>query len=749
MAKTPSYRMKTRMIVALSGMIVLGFSAVVHSLFQLQIIQGAALQEKAFNQQMQSTRIGAERGEIRDRNGKVLAKSATVSSVCISPLQASKLNEEKQKALVDGLSQILGLEKDFISKKMKKIESQYEVLKTKVERPDADKVTEFVQENGIGNAIFMEEDTRRYYPYGNFAATVLGFTNKDNVGAYGLESYYNKSLAGTPGRVVSLRNSRGVTMSRQYEQAYDPKNGNTLVLTIDEQIQHYLEKNLETAVVEHKVGNRAVGIVMDVQTGEILAMSTKPDFDPNDPYAIFDPETAKTLAEMDTVEKVESKKEALAKAQFDQWRNKAISDPYEPGSVFKIITSAGSLEYGTDTPNSSFYCPGYIEVNGRIQHCWVWASRHEGHGLQDFTKALTNSCNPAFITIGQHLGVHKFSENFANFGLTEGTDVDLPGEAASIYYKESQMGISELSSASFGQTFKITSIQLITAASAAVNGGKLMQPYVVKQILDPDGNVINNVEPVVKRQVISEETSKTLRLMLEQVVANGSGRKAQIPGYRVGGKTGTSEKIGENDKNILSFLGFAPVDDPKIACLVMLDEPDLFNAYGSTIAAPIVGAILADTLPYLGIEPQYTQEELEKTTTKMIYITNMDIHEAEADVRIAGLKYRTVGNGTKVVRQIPGAGELVPEGGTVVLYTEEINADQMIVVPDVKGKSGSAANQAITDAGLNFAASGEGIEGSQNVAVSQSPAAGESVAPGTVVTVEFASGGSGDSQQNG
>lgn len=746
MAKTPSYRMKTRMIVALSGMIVLGFCVVLHSLFKLQIVQGVELQEKALGQQMQSTRIGAERGEIRDCNGKILAKSATVSSVCISPLQASNLKEEKQKALVEGLSELLDLDQEFITKKMKRTQSQYEVLKTKVERPDADKVTEFAYEIGVGNAIFLEEDTRRYYPYGNFAATVLGFTNKDNVGAYGLESYYNKTLAGTPGRVVSLKNSRGVTMPMQYEQAYDPQNGNTLVLTIDEQIQHYVEKNLETAVKEHSVGERAVGIVMDVKTGQILAMSTKPDFDPNEPYEIFDPEVKKALEEMNTVEQEDSKKEALANAQFGQWRNKAISDPYEPGSVFKIVTSAGALEYGTDTKNSTFYCPGYIEVNGRIQHCWIWASRHKGHGVQTFTQAITNSCNPAFITIGQHLGVHNFSENFANFGLTEGTDIDLPGEAASIYYKEKDMGLSELSSASFGQTFKITSIQLITACSAAVNGGNLMQPYVVKQILDTDENVISNIDPVVKRQVISEETSKDLSLMLEQVVADGSGRKAQIPGYRVGGKTGTSEKIGESSKNILSFFGFAPVEDPKIGCLVMLDEPDLYNAYGSTIAAPIVGSILADTLPYLGIEPQYTQEELDKTTTKMIYITNMDIHEAEADLRIAGLKFRTVGEGTKVVRQIPGAGELIPEGGTVVIYTEEFDEEQMVTVPDVKGKSGSAANQLITDAGLNFAASGEGIDGSLTAAVSQSPAAGETVEPGTIVTVEFATADS--SQQS-
>ncbi|MEM1485367.1 penicillin-binding transpeptidase domain-containing protein [Oscillospiraceae bacterium PP1C4] len=739
MAKTPTYKMKSRMIIVLVAMIVFGFCVVLHQLFKLQIIDGEMYQSYALQQQLRTTRIGAKRGAIYDTNGKPLAQSATVWSVCIAP--ASIDTPEKQNAVVDCLAKILELDKDYVKKKLDRKQSLYEVVKTKVEKPQADELMTFVSENGI-KGIFLEEDTRRYYPYGNFASTVLGFTNNDNVGAYGLESYYEKTLAGTAGRVVSLRNSKGVAMPMQYEQTYEAKDGNSLVLTIDETIQHYLEKNLETAVVEHKVGARVVGIVMDVQTGAILGMSTKPDFDPNDPYAINDKKTQEKLAELNTVEQKEEYKKAVQEAQFNQWRNKAISDPYEPGSVFKIITAAGALESGAINKNTGFYCPGWKEVAGRKISCWIWGSRHQGHGQQTFVEAVKNSCNPAFITIGQMMGASLFSDYFSNFGLTEGTGIDLPGEATSIYYPKDKMGISQLSSASFGQTFKVTPIQLITACSAAINGGKLMQPYLVKQVIDSEGNVVSNTEPVVKRQVISEEISKELSLVLEQVVGGGgSGKQAKIPGYRVGGKTGTSEKLDTDKtkprKNILSFYGYAPVDDPKVACLVLLDEPDLYNAYGSTVAAPVVGSILADVLPYMGIEPQYTQEELDNIATETPLLLNRDIHDAESVVRIAGLKFRVIGKGTTVLRQVPGYMESIPKDGTIVLYTEENAEGSMVTVPDVKGMNGETANRTIVNAGLNISIAGTGIEGSQSVAKSQSPAAGEQVAPGTVVTVEF------------
>lgn len=751
MAKMPTHRMKGRMIVVLVGMIALGFCVVLHQLFKLQIVDAQMLQGYAMRQQLKTYRISPQRGTIYDTNMRALAQSANVYSVCIAPQQLvgdnDKITKRNRDAVADLLNEYLDIDKDKLYKTMEKTGRLYEVVKTKVEKPMVDTLTKEIEDKGIAG-IFFEQDTRRYYPFGNFAATVLGFTNKENVGAYGLESYYEKTLAGTPGRTVALRNSRDVNMPLQYEQSYDAQDGNSLVLTLDEKIQHFLEKNIETAVSEHRVEKRVTGIVMDVKTGAILAMASKPDFDPNEPYEIWSDRAKKELAELkkeadelNTEEAKNAYQQAVTNAQFAQWRNSAISDPYEPGSVFKIITASGALESGSATLNSTYYCPGYIEVAGHVIHCWVWGSRNEGHGMQDFTHAVMNSCNPAFIRIGLDEGVQTFRDYFENFGLTKGTGIDLPGEAGSIFYGK-DMTESNLASSSFGQTFKVTPIQLITACCAAVNGGKLMRPYIVKQVIDPEGDVVSTTEPFVQRQVVSEEISKKMCLVLEQVVAEGSGKQAKIPGYRVGGKTGTSEKIEklpdgtENHKNILSFFGFAPIDDPQVACLVLLDEPDLYNQYGSTIAAPIVGAILADVLPYLGIEPNYDESELEPTLTMTPYLINSDIHDAQSTLRIAGLKFRVVGNGSKVVRQVPGAQEPVPQDGTIILYTEDMS-EQQVETPNVVGMTAEEANRVLTLAGLHISITGESIENAYVIASSQSPEAGTMVLPESIVTVEF------------
>ena len=737
MGKVPTYRMKSRMIIVLICMIAIGFGIVLLNLFRLQVIDGDKWQSYALSQQLRSSKISANRGTIYDANGKILAKSASVWSVIVAPAEVKTQTQEN--AIADGLSKILEIDGAKILKKLQNKESYHEIIKTKIEQPVADEIYAFIAENDVPG-IHLVEDTKRYYPYGNFAANVLGFTDYDNKGAYGLESYYEKVLGGVPGRVVSLKNAAGTTMPLQYEQTYDAQDGNSIVLTIDETVQHFLEKNLETAVVEHKVKNRAVGIVMDPNTGAILAMATKPDFDPNNPREILDPQTKEELEKLNTAENKEAYADALQQAQYESWKNKAISDPYEPGSVFKIVTASAGLESGVVTAETPFYCPGYIEVAGNVIDCW---NRNKGgHGQINFEQGVMGSCNPTFITVGQWLGVDLFSDYFENFGLTKATGVDLPGEVGSIYHQRKDMGISELSSSAFGQTFKVTPLQMITAASAAVNGGKLMQPYVVKQILDPNGNVVSTTEPVVKRQVISEEISKEVSLMLEKVVSEGSGKNAYIPGYRVGGKTGTSEKLdqkqnGEVRSRISSFLGFAPADNPQVVVLVVLDEPDLANAYGSVVAAPVVGSILNDVLPYLGIEPQYTAEELEKIDMSTPYVIDYLIHDAEASIRIAGLKSRVIGNGTTVIRQTPGAGEPTPRDGTVILYTEEETQQDLIVVPDVIGMAGQEANRTIVNAGLNISISGTGIEGSGNVAVNQTPAAGTQVELGTVVTVEF------------
>ena len=733
-SKAPGGRVRLVMLMLGAAMAVL-----IVRLFYLQVVQADMWKEKASSQQMYSTSITATRGNIYDRNMKTLARSVTVWTVFISP---AEMKEEQRELVASGLSEILDVDYDMVYEKSLKTWRYNETIKKKVDNDTADEVTAFIQENDI-RGIYLTEESMRYYPYGNLASTVLGFTGSDGSGAYGLEAYYNKALSGTDGVIASVRNAKGTAMPFSEQQIYDAEDGQSLVLTIDETVQHYLEKHLENAVQEHEVQNRAVGIVMDVKTGEILAMSTKPDFDPNEPSAIYDTATAEALAEQleeagGDEEKLDAYYEALGEAQLAQWRNKAISDPYEPGSVFKLITASAALETGTVTGSTPFYCPGYIEVAGNRIACW----KAGGHGNIDFVGAIKGSCNPAFIMTGQALGAELFMEYLDKFGLYDVTGVDLPGEATSIMHSRETMlneNMASLSSASFGQTFKVTALELMTAVNATVNGGYLMQPYVVSQVLDSDGNVISSTEPVVVRQVISEETSALVASYAEQVVSGegGSGARAAVPGYRIGGKTGTSQKLDqEGDETILSFYGFAPADDPEIAVLVMLDEPQKNNQYGSVIAAPVVGNILADILPYLGFEPSYTEEELSSADMATPYLINYGLQEAQSTLVQAGLEYRVVGSGTTVVGQTPGAAMPIPGGGTVVLYTEE-GEKTTASVPYVIGKTGNEANRLILNAGFNIKIEGESLEHEGCVAVAQSIEAGENAEIGTVITVTF------------
>ena len=731
-SKAPGGRVRLVMLMLGAAMAVL-----IVRLFYLQVVQADMWKEKASSQQMYSTSITATRGNIYDRNMKTLARSVTVWTVFISP---AEMKEEQRELVASGLSEILDVDYDMVYEKSLKTWRYNETIKRRVDNDTADAVTAFIQENDI-RGIYLTEESMRYYPYGNLASTVLGFTGSDGSGAYGLEAYYNKALSGTDGVIASVRNAKGTAMPFSEQQIYDAEDGQSLVLTIDETVQHYLEKHLENAVQEHEVQNRAVGIVMNVKTGEILAMSTKPDFDPNEPSAIYDTTTAEALAEQleeagGDEEKLDAYYEALGEAQLAQWRNKAISDPYEPGSVFKLITASAALETGTVTGSTPFYCPGYIEVAGNRIACW----KAGGHGNLDFVGAIKGSCNPAFIMTGQALGAELFMEYLDKFGLYDVTGVDLPGEATSIMHSRETMlneNMASLSSASFGQTFKVTALELMTAVNATVNGGYLMQPYVVSQVLDSDGNVISSTEPVVVRQVISEETSALVASYAEQVVSGegGSGARAAVPGYRIGGKTGTSQKLDqEGDETILSFYGFAPADDPEIAVLVMLDEPQKNNQYGSVIAAPVVGNILADILPYLGFEPSYTEEELSSADMATPYLINYGLQEAQSTLVQAGLQYRVVGSGTTVVGQTPGAAMPIPGGGTVVLYTEE-GEKTTASVPYVIGKTGNEANRLILNAGFNIKIEGESLEHEGCVAVAQSIEAGENAEIGTVITV--------------
>ena len=747
-----SRRMKIKMNIVLALLVLVGFGVLIGRLYQLQLVDGEMYQAKALKQQLRPTAISAQRGTIYDRNMKTLAASATVWTVTLSPAELKDADQLSK--IADFLAPLLGVEREKIIERGQKTASYYEIIKQKVDDTTAAAILRFCDENKI-NCVNLVEDSRRYYPYGSLASTVLGFTTSENKGAYGIESNYEKILAGTPGMVVSAKNAKSGNMPYSYDREYEPVDGNSIVLTIDEVIQHSLERHLETAVIEHNVNNRAVGIAMDVNTGAILGMATKPDFDPNEPNILCDPKAIAEIAAFDEqiaaasgeeAERLKSERlDALGKAQFAQWRNKAISDPYEPGSVFKIITASMALDTEVCRPTGEYYtCPGFHIVAGRRKACWKAA----GHGTIDFTQAVKFSCNPAFMMIGAKVGPRNFYDYFERFGLREPTRIDLPGEADGIFYDYDTLAKEtgeELASSSFGQTFKVTPIQICTAVAAAVNGGRLMQPYVVSQVLDPEGNIVSTTEPVVKRQVISEQTSETMRGILEKVVGDpdGSGKNAYVPGYRVGGKTGTSEKLdakegGEVTRRIASFMGIAPSNDPQVLVLVILDEPQMQNIYGSVIAAPVVGAIMSDILPYLKVEPQYTEAELSDIEVKVPYVTGGVVHDALSALTARGLSYKLVGDGVNVTGQIPSSGTECPKGTKVILYTDGAQPADPAEVPDVLGLSAQQANRTILNAGFNIRLMGADIEGKGVMAVLQDPLPGTAAQEGTIVTVTFA-----------
>ncbi len=721
----PSKMMKGRMRFILVFFTALCFIVVSSVLVWEQIVQYDFYSLKAEAQQLGDTTVPANRGTIYDKNMKTLAKSATVYTIVVSPADTP---DEKKPIIASGLSEILGIEEDVIMSKLSKAGSYYEVIQKKVEQETTDKIRAFVSENKI-TTLYLYEDTKRYYTYGNFASHILGFVGSDNQGLGGLESYYDEYLTGTPGRRISAKNALGNDMPYDYEKVYEAKQGYSLVLTVDEVIQHYLEKHLEVAVTEHNIQNRAVGIVMDVNSGAILAMATKNDYDPNDPFAIHDQE------ELEAIELLtgEDKSKAIAAAQQAQWRNKAVSDLYEPGSVFKIVTAAAGLEEQVVTLGDGFYCSGHTIVADRKFNCHDTS----GHGSQSFIQAIANSCNPVFVEVGQRLGAHAFFKYFNAFGLTKITGIDLPGEASPIFYSENQLNPVELASVSFGQSSSITAVQMITAVSAAVNGGTLYQPYLVSSILDNDGNVYKSFEPKALRQVISEETSGKIAEALEETVLTGGGRNAYIKGYRIGGKSGTAEKLsGDKDARVASFVAVAPADDPQIAVLIILDEPQSYSQYGGTIAAPVVAGVLQDVLPYEGIERQYSEEELKNLEINVPSVVGKAPHAAQTTLNQYALNSSIIGSGDKVVKQVPPFGSTINRGGTVLLYTQEESNEQTVTVPDLTGLTVTQANTRLTNMGLNIKIVAP-ANATNAKAYKQSVAVGEVVPKGTVITVEF------------
>ena len=696
------------------------------------IVDGEENRLKAERNQLSDTKISAQRGTIYDSNMKVLAKSASAWLIYINP---SKVADDTQKELiVRGLCEIVGADEEDVRKKLEKTNTNYQKIAGEVETDVKDALKAYINENKdakLSTVIGIDPDTKRYYPYSSFASTIIGFTDSDDKGVGGIEMQYDETLTGVSGRVITAKNARQGSMSSDYATTYDAKPGESLVLTIDEVIQYYLEQSLTQAMVDTGA-KYAYGIIMDVDTGAVLGMSSKPDFDLNNPRRISNQTLADTIAAI-----VDEKQRAqdTSNALFAQWRNRSISDTYEPGSVFKTVVAAGALEEGVVDLNTTFTCTGGIQVANNYQKCW----KHGGHGHEDLTQGLMNSCNPFFITIGQKLGKDNFYKYFDAFGFTEKTGIDLPAEANPVagktYHALEKMGISELSSSSFGQTFQVSPIQMITAINTIATGGKLMQPYVVDAHLDANGNVVQKTEPTMKRQVVSEKTASTVAGMMEQVVSVCTGKNAYVAGYHVAGKTGTSEKIGIEGAYIASFAGFAPADNPQISILIAIDEP-VGEHGGGKVAAPIAGILLEKVLTYLNIEPQYEDDEISNISSVAPSLVGRTVSEAKNEA--AKFTLRVIGNGDKVVAQTPAAGQQMRNGGVIGIYTDGETPKETAVVPDLCNLSIAEANRIAISAGFNIRIAGNTNSG-EVLSYKQSLDAGSEAEKGSVITVYFKS----------
>lgn len=754
-SNSPNRMMLSRTLVLLVVCGIVAFIVLAIRLFQIQIIDHDRYESAAIEQQVRETTVTASRGTIYDRSGKILAMSASVDTIYISPAEINMYNEDIQ-LIASRLSDILGTDREKIIEMAADTSSWYKTVARKVEPEISDQVREFKNEYDL-KGVKIEEDSKRYYPYSSLACHVIGYVGIDNYGLNGIEALYDDELTGTNGRVVRAKNSAGTDMLfTKFEDYYDAGDGNDITLTIDTTMQYYLEKHLTQAVEDYDVQNGAAGIIMNVNTGEILALASLNNFDLND-YQQVDSETKEKMEQAETEEQ---RSAILSQAQQRQWRNKAISDTYEPGSTFKIITLAIGLEEGTASPERSYYCGGSFQVAGdtKARNCWKLG----GHGSQTLTQALQHSCNVAFMNIGMDIGeetFYKYCEAFGFFEsssdpdaqLTGSTGVDLIGESGSIWWSRNVFcdpdNYSQLAAASFGQTFNITPLQLITAVSACANGGYLMKPYVVSRVSDASGETVSQNEPTVVRQVISEETSALVCQMLEQVVGDnieGTGKNAYVAGYRIGGKTGTTTKTSleaatGRKEYIVSFVGVAPADDPEIAILVLLDTPSSETGIyisGGQMAAPTVGGIFADVLPYLGVEAQYTQQELENADVSVPSITGKTVEQAKSELSEAGLKYRVIGSGIEVTGQLPAANVYIAKDSTILIYAGAEPSGELETIPELTGYSYSVARQILEQYGL-FIRSASGVHSdSQTVVVSkQSIEAGTEVEHGTVVEV--------------
>lgn len=733
--KGPAQRLRQRTAILILLILVLGFGAAVLRLTYLTTVQSSELQESAVDLQLADTTVSAKRGTIYDANGNVLAESASVWQVVMSPVNFK--NDKQRQAAAKGLSEIFDLEYNDVLDDTKQ-QSHYVVVKRRIESDEREKVLELIdtlkKDYSCSGVIQLLDDYKRYYPKNSLASSVIGFTGSDDQGLEGIEYEYDSYLSGTPGRIVTAQNARGTDMPFRYEQNVESEDGNNVYLTIDETIQSICEKYMQKGVEDNNVLNKGVCIAMDVNTGAILAMVTTDGYDLNNPYEL----SAKDKKKIKSTAK-SKQAEAESAALSNMWRNKAVADTYMPGSVFKMCVASAALEENLVNEKTSFTCTGSISVEGETIHC----SNISGHGTQNFVEVISNSCNPAFIQIGQMLGAGKFRQYYQGFGFSDKTGIDLPGEAEDSFWKEGKMGGVDLAVASFGQNFTITPIQMITACAAVSNGGYVVQPHVVSKITDSKGNVIKTVDKKVKRQVISDDTSKKMNEYLEYNTERQGAAAGYISGYKVAGKTGTTEKRGVtkfessfSEDYISSFCGYAPADDPQIAMLVFFDTPDGDAYYGSQVSSPVFINIMSEVLPYLDVKTSYTDEELGYVDASAGDYTGVSVDEAKTAVEADGFTATVKGNGSTVISQIPTVSSGLQKGGSIVLYTDSDSQSETVSVPSLIGLSPDEVNNVASAYGLNVSFSGattsSGTSSSQNIE------AGTSVSPGTVITVSFA-----------
>lgn len=733
--KGPAQRLRQRTAILILLILVLGFGAAVLRLTYLTTVQSSELQESAVDLQLADTTVSAKRGTIYDANGNVLAESASVWQVVMSPVNFK--NDKQRQAAAKGLSEIFDLEYNDVLDDTKQ-QSHYVVVKRRIESDEREKVLELIdtlkKDYSCSGVIQLLDDYKRYYPKNSLASSVIGFTGSDDQGLEGIEYEYDSYLSGTPGRIITAQNARGTDMPFRYEQNVESEDGNNVYLTIDETIQSICEKYMQKGVEDNNVLNKGVCIAMDVNTGAILAMVTTDGYDLNNPYEL----SAKDKKKIKSTAK-SKQAEAESAALSNMWRNKAVADTYMPGSVFKMCVASAALEENLVNEKTSFTCTGSIEVEGETIHC----SNIAGHGTQNFVEVISNSCNPAFIQIGQMLGAGKFRQYYQGFGFSDKTGIDLPGEAEDSFWKEGKMGGVDLAVASFGQNFTITPIQMITACAAVSNGGYVVQPHVVSKITDSKGNVIKTVDKKIKRQVISDDTSKKMNEYLEYNTERQGAAAGYISGYKVAGKTGTSEKKGVtkvessfSEDYISSFCGYAPADDPQIAMLVFFDTPDGDAYYGSQVSSPVFINIMSEVLPYLDVKTSYTDEELGYVDASAGDYTGVSVDEAKTAVEADGFTATVKGNGSTVISQIPTVSSGLQKGGSIVLYTDSDSQSETVSVPSLIGLSPDEVNDVASAYGLNVSFSGattsSGTSSSQNIE------AGTSVSPGTVITVSFA-----------